>query len=65
MGNKYIFNFSVITPEEETVSMNVSREHFEEFDTQLDFFLEAFRQFLVLNEFVMAENARLELISEK
>lgn len=63
-NEKYIFSFSVISPLD-SVDMTVTREHYEEVETQLDFYLEIFREFLVACGFASAEKARLELISNE
>ena len=63
-NEKYIFNFSVISPFDST-DMTVAREHYEEIETQLEFYLETFRGFLVACGFPSAEKARLELIPEE
>lgn len=63
-NEKYIFSFSVISPWDST-DMTVAREHYEEIETQLDFYLETFREFLVACGFTSAEKSRLELIPEE
>lgn len=63
-NEKYIFSFSVISPLDST-DMTVAREHYEQIETQLDFYLETFREFLVACGFASAEKARLKLIPEE
>ena len=58
------FSFSVISPFDST-DMTVAREHYEEIETQLEFYLETFREFLVACGFPSAEKTRLELIPEE